>query len=103
MLYSDINSCVTLDHATCSIFNVERGIRQGCNSSPLLFIMVAELMSIKIKNNGTEGILDKQIVVSQFADYSTLFLKNESQIPKVLDSIDHFTKVAGLKLNIDKC
>ena len=64
MLYSDINTCVALEHGTCPRFKVERGIRQGCNSSPLLFILVAELMSIMIKNNGTEciNILDKHIV-----------------------------------------
>ena len=29
--------------------------------------------------------------------------KNERQIPKVLNSINQFSKAAGLKLNIDKC
>lgn len=46
--------------------------------------MVAELLSIMIKNNGVEGIKigDKQIIISQFADGTTLFLENERQIPK---------------------
>ncbi len=58
-----------------------------------------------IKNNGTEGIniLERNIVISQFADDTTLFLKNERQIPKVLSSINIFSKASGLKLNIDKC
>ena len=75
MLYSDINSCVALDHGTCPRFNVKRGIRQGCNSSPLLFILVAELFSIMIKNNDIEGIniLENNILISQFADDTTLF------------------------------
>lgn len=46
MLYSDINSCVSLGQGTCKRFNIRRGIRQGCGSSPLLFIMVAEILSI---------------------------------------------------------
>ncbi len=33
ILYNDINSCVALEHGTCSRFSVKRGIRQGCNSS----------------------------------------------------------------------
>ena len=49
MLHSDINSSVSLGHGTCSRFKIRRGIRQGCPSSPLLFIMVAEMLSILIK------------------------------------------------------
>lgn len=56
MLYDGIDSCVALEHGTCPRFKIGRGIRQGCNSSPLLFIMVAQLLSIMIKNNGVEGI-----------------------------------------------
>lgn len=105
MLYKDINSCVALEQGTCPRFQVNRGIRQGCNSSPLLFILVAELLSIMIKNNGIEGIniLERNIIISQFADDTTLFLKNEMQIPKVLNSTNIFSKASGLKLNIDKC
>lgn len=67
--------------------------------------MMAELVSIMIKNNGVEGIKigDKQIIISQFADGTPLFLENERQIPKALDLINQFSKVAGLKLNVDKC
>lgn len=87
ILYNDINSCVSLEHGTCTRFKVKRGIRQGCNSSPLLFIMVAELLSIMIKNSGSEGfnILGKHIIITQFADDTTLFLKNENHIVTALD------------------
>lgn len=79
MLYKGINSSVALGHGTCTRFPINWGIHQGCGSSPLLFIMVAELLSILIKNNGIEGltVLDRQIIISQFADDTTmLFLKN---------------------------
>jgi len=64
MLYNGINSSVALGHGTCSRFPIKRGIRQGYGSSPLLFIMVAELLSILIKNNGMEGltVLDSHVV-----------------------------------------
>lgn len=40
MLYNDINSSVAIEHGTCRRFRLNRGIRQGCNSSPLLFFLV---------------------------------------------------------------
>lgn len=105
VLYSDINSCVSLEHGTCPRFPIKRGIRQGCNSSPLLFLMVAELLSIMIKNNEIEGfnILGKHIIISQFADDTTLFLKDERQISLALDSINQFSKASGVTLNTNKC
>ncbi len=105
ILYNDINSCVSLEHGTCSRFSVKRGIRQGCNSSPLQFIMVAELLSIMVKNSGSEGlnISGKHIIITQFADDTTLFLKNENQIVTALDSINTFSKASGVMLNINKC
>lgn len=105
MLYNGINSSVLLEHGTCSRFEVNRGIRQGCSSSPLLFIMVAELLSILIKNSHIEGltVMGERIIISQLADDTTLFLKDEDQIPLALQVIDHFSKASGLQLNINKC
>ncbi len=75
MLFNGINSSVALSHGTCTRFPIKKGIHQGCGSSPLLFI--AELLSILIKNNDIEGliVLDRQIIISQFANDTPLFLK----------------------------
>jgi len=104
LLYNDINSCVSLEHGTCSRFAVKRGIRQGCNCSPLLFILVAELLSIRIKMIHSDGfnILGKHIIISQFADDTTLFLKDIRQISRALDSVSQFSKASGVKLNTNK-
>ncbi len=56
MLYNDINISVALPKGTCPRFQVNRGIRQGCEISPLLLIMVAEL-AISVKNENITGII----------------------------------------------
>ena len=50
MLYSDIKSCVGNNGYFSKIFEISRSIRQGCPISALLFILVAEIIAIKIRN-----------------------------------------------------
>ena len=50
-LINNTESCVQNGGWLSGFFDVERGIRQGCCVSPILFIIVAEFMSIKIRNN----------------------------------------------------
>ncbi len=41
--------------------------------------------------------------ISQLADDTTLFLKDESQVSKALDLIYNCSCASGLKLNVSKC
>ncbi len=52
-----------------------------------------------------KGILiaDKEIIISQLADDTTLFKKNSCQIPLAIDVINTFSLASGLCLNIRKC
>jgi len=87
-------------------FDIKRGIRQGCPTSPLLFIIVAELLAIHVKNNlniQPLNVMGNSLVISQLADDTTLFLKNARQIPVALKEISLFSKASGLKLNMEKC
>ena len=87
-------------------FNAERGIRQGCPVSALLFLLVVEIMAIKIRNNthvkGFE-IAGNTFKLTQYADDTTLLLSDLDSIGKVLNIISLFSEVSGLKLNISKC
>lgn len=64
--------------------------------------MVAEVLAIVIRNCGLAGIkvLDRQLIISQLADDTTLFLKDETQIPI---TGNNFSKASGLRLNVKKC
>ena len=105
MLHTDIDSCVSLSGGTCSRFRVERGIRQGCSVSPLLFIVATELLVITVINSNIKGldINNHTLIISQLADDTTIFLKNKEQIPLALDTIKRFSQASGLHLNLDKC
>jgi hypothetical protein len=90
-------------------FKITRGIKQGCPLSSLLFIIVVEILSLRIKQNnqikGYKIVIGEQrreLKISQYADDSTLLLHDEHQIIESLNEIQKITDVAGPKLNIKK-
>ena len=89
-------------------FTTSRGVRQGCCVSPLLFVLVVELLAIKIrKRDDIKGVLRDSVLqdnlkLLQYADDMTLLLKNEADLNVCLGEIDTFSKISGLKLNKKK-
>ncbi|KAJ0006118.1 hypothetical protein NQD34_013391 [Periophthalmus magnuspinnatus] len=103
--YNDTSSSVCLPHGTSQRFQINKGIKQGCPISPLLFIAAAEMLSILIKNAdfGKLLIADTELSICQLADDTTIFLNNLNEIPKILQFIECFSKASGLRLNLNKC
>ena len=82
-----------------------RGIRQGCSMSALLFVLVVEVMAQMIrKNKNIEGIeIGKtEFKIAQYADDSTIFVRNTKSIKELIYVLKRFEKEAGLKLNLKK-
>ena len=66
-LYTNISSCIINNGFASESFTLERGVRQGCPLSGLLFILAAELLSCSIRaNDHINGIrvLNKEIKLS---------------------------------------
>ena len=104
-LYTDIESCVTNNGKSSIFFKLERGIRQGCCLSALLFIIVAELLAISIRTNKLiHGVKIQQdeFKICQLADDTTLFLRDTCSLKIVLNLLDEFSVISGLKINKDK-
>jgi hypothetical protein len=104
-IYNKITSCVTNCGYSSEDFKITRGVRQGCPLSAYLFIIVAEILAIKIrKNKGIKGINigNTEIKVIQMADDTTSFLKDTESLKEILVTLDKFKVLAGLKLNLSK-
>jgi hypothetical protein len=76
-------------------------MRQGCPLSPLLFNIVLEFLGRAIRQEEEiKGIqIGKETVkISLFADDMILYLKDPKySTPKLLDTINSFSNVAGYK------
>ena len=64
---------------------MERGIKQGCPISTMIFLFVTEILSIKIMSDQEiEGfktpMMSTDIKVIEHADDATLILRNENSL-----------------------
>ena len=82
---------------------LERGVRQGCPLSPLLYVLANQIR----KNSAIEGFLlpgagGLQFKISQYADNATNFVKNERSLCHLLETVNKYERGSGAKLNTTK-
>ena len=103
--YNNISSCVINNGFSTQPFAVERGVRQGDPLSAYLFIIVLEILCIRVRSSkDIRGIkVDKEeIRLSLFADDLTGFLKDNLSLVHFLKLIEDYGICSGLKINHDK-
>ena len=100
--YTNIESAVLNNGFLTKWFRPSRGVRQGCPLSPYLFILSAEIMANKVRQEpGFKGIkiLGNELKLSQYADDTNLFCADLASVEKILEIVENFGNMAGLKLN----
>ena len=108
VIYTAISSMVINNGWLSSSFPLQRGVRQGCPLSPLLYCLVVETLGQAIRRDSSikgiqiPGSNNKQCKVSQYADDTTLILANDYSITRAFNLINVFERGSGSKLNPKK-
>ena len=104
--YNQSTSCVINNGYTTKFFDLHRGMRQGCPLSAYLFLLCVEMLAHSIRDNDNiQGLkIDEcEHKINQFADDTVLFLKpNVNTLSTVLETLDYYANLSGLKVNIEK-
>ena len=105
VMYSDITSCVLNNGHASEFFFLERGLRQGCPLSPLLFLIGSEILAILVRNNvNIQGIFvnNVEILINAYADDTTFFLRDQKSLFNLMNILDRFKAITGLAINRNK-
>ena len=102
-LYTGQEATVRTRYVTTDWFQIGKGGRQGCISSPCLFNLYVDYI---MRNAGLEEaqagikIAGRNINNLRYADNTTLMAESEEELKRLLMKVNEESEKIGLKLNI---
>ena len=108
MFYTGVQSSVNVNGCLSPFFSLSCGVRQGCPLSPLLYVLVAEVLACNIPANPCikglclPGSSDPLSLISQYTDDTSLVVCTDEAICACFAVYDTYERVSGSKLNLSK-
>ena len=102
-LYNNIQSLCLVNGYLTEPFNVERGVRQGCPLSMLLYVLFQDPLYCIIEQSHSIIPIDlpgEKCNVLGFADDTTLFVADDMSIIEFFRVIDKFERATNSRLNL---
>ena len=104
--YNNISSCILNNGFASEHFCLRRGVRQGCPLFDLLFVIGIEILGGAIRRSssikGLEIEPGKCIKLAQYADDTSVIVRDAQSIHNLFDLLAVFEKCSGLKINPSK-
>uniref|UniRef100_A0AC11CXA7 Uncharacterized protein n=1 Tax=Ovis aries TaxID=9940 RepID=A0AC11CXA7_SHEEP len=104
-LYAGQEATGRTGDGTTDWFQIGKGVRQGCISSPCLFNLYAEYIMINAGLEETQAgikIFGRNINNLRYADDTILMAESEEELKSLLMKVKEESEKVGLKLNIQK-
>ena len=104
-LYAGQEATIRMGHGTTDLFQIGKGVRQGCIFSPCLFILYAEYIMRNaglVEAQGGMKIDGRNINNLRYADDTTLTAESKEELKSLLMTVKEDREKVGLKLNIQK-
>ena len=103
-MYSKANSCVRVNGNTSQFFSCNKGVRQGCNLSPLLFCLFISDLESSLLNNGVLGVklVNLCLPLLLFADDVLLFGNSPEDLQHSLNILSSYCSTWNLTVNLSK-
>ena len=108
LFYTSVQSSVNVNGYLSQFFSLSHGVRQGCPLSPLLYVLVAEVLACSIRANPRikglclPGSSDPLSLISQYADDTSLVVCSDHAIRACCEVYDVYERGSGSKLNLSK-
>ena len=105
LLYT--NACTKIDmngHLTRKI-RLRSGVRQGCPLSPLLYVMVIEILALQLRANPNIvgfTIQGQKILSSHYADDAVIKITQNQCFKEVYKELQFYERATGAKVNYEK-
>ena len=108
LFYCNVRSTVNVNGYLSPFFSLSRGVRQGCPLSPLLYVLVSEVLAVNLRANprilglSLPGMTSPLPCISQYADDTSLIVTTDDSIKGVFDTYSLYERGSGSKLNLSK-
>ena len=103
--YAGQEARVKTGHGTTELFQIQKGVHQGCILSPCLFNLYAEYIMRNARLDEAQAgikIAGRNINNLRYADAITLMAESEEELNSLLMKVKEESEKAGLKLNLQK-
>ena len=87
-LYAGQEAAIRIGHETMDLFQIGKGVCQGCILSPCLFNLYAEYLMQNMRLDEAQAgikIVGRNINNLRYADDTTLMIENEEELKELLD------------------
>ena len=105
LIYSNATTRIKMNGFLTDNLPLNRGVRQGCPLSPLLYVLIIEILALQLRKNPdivgfTVG--GEKIISAHYADEAVITIKQNKCFKEVIKDLDRYEEASGAKINYDK-